>query len=327
MLLIFYSGIRTSNILHSLITYLPQNKLGVVIDTSNILNLSNMKIYLCLRALVHSLMRVEYDNSYRVFNYLRKFDYTKQIQFTDFDVAMSIFLNELLSKGEKLSEIIEKIRKNFLIEAKILPVNEEFSPIYVKTGQKTLPYIEYLQTNDIELKIQELSLEEVENKKTCEDIKEIANSTEYILLLPDDLVSFYAMLHIPGLKKILEDVPCPSFAICPITAASKFKPNYIDILHKIGYTNINALEFSKLLENLVDTIIIDESQKEYREQIQNLGFQVIVGNLAIQNKAQSFELSSFLFNIFPLKETVKPSKTNVVTRFFSRLMKRKPETT
>jgi 2-phospho-L-lactate transferase/gluconeogenesis factor (CofD/UPF0052 family) len=327
MLLIFYSGIRTSNILHSLITYLPQNKLGFVIDTSNILNLSNMKMYLCLRALVHSLMRLEYDNSYRVFSFLKKFEYTKKIQFTDLDIAMSIFLNELISKGEKLSDIIDKISKNFMIESKIFPVSEDFSSVYVKTGQKTLPYLEYLQTNDPELKFQELSLEELENKKLCEKLKDIANNAEYILLLPDDLVSFYTMLRVPGLKKILEDVPCPSFALCPITATSKFNPSYLDILHKIGYPNVNALEFSKLLENLVDTIILDESQKEYREQIQNLGFQVITGNLAIQNKAQSFELSSFLFNIFPLKETVKPSKTNIVTRFLSRLVKRKPETT
>ena len=43
--------------------------------------------------------------------------------------------------------------------------------------------------------------------------------------------------------------------------------------------------FQNYLENLVDTIILDESQKDYREQIQNLGFQVIIGNLAIQSKA------------------------------------------
>lgn len=327
MLLIFYSGIRTSNILHSLITYLPQSKLEFVIDTSNILNLSSLKIPLCLRALIHSLMRAEYATSYRVFNFLKKFEYAQKIQFADFDVAMSMLLNELLSKGEKLSDIINKISRNFMIESKIFPVSEDFSPIYVKTGQKTLPFGEYIQTNDPALKFQELSLEELENKKLCENLKDIANNAEYILLLPDDLVSFYAMLRVPGLKKILEDVPCPSFALCPITATSKINPNYVDILHKIGYTDINALDFSKLLENLVDTIIIDESQKDYREQIQNLGFQVIIGNLAIQSKAQSFELSSFLFNIFPLKETVKPSKTNVVTRFLSRLIKRKPDDT
>ena len=114
MLLIFYSGIRTSNILHSLITYLPQNKLEFVIDTSNILNLSILKIPLCLRALIHSLMRAEYATSYRVFNFLKKFEYAQKIQFADFDVAMSILLNELLSKGEKLSDTIAKISKNFM---------------------------------------------------------------------------------------------------------------------------------------------------------------------------------------------------------------------
>ncbi len=325
MLLIFYSGTRMSNILHSLITYLPHNKLGFVIDTSNVLNLSGTQMNLCLRALIHSLMRVEYLNTYRTFKFLKKFEYQKtQLQFTDLDLAISIYLTEeIKSKGKKFSELIEKIRQLFSIDASIIPISEEFLPIKLKLGTKTTNYLTYLRSNNSDLKIQEILFDGYENIKPHERLKEIANNSEYILLLPNDLVVFHAMLQIPGVRKILEDVPCPIFAICPITGSKIMTEKYISVLTKLGYADINAMEFAKTVENLADTLIIDESQNDYKESIQNLGFQVKIGNLGIKNKTESFELASYLFNLFPLKETVKPSKANLVSRFFTRLVKKK----
>ena len=162
-----------------------------------------------------------------------------------------------------------------------------------------------------------------EEKKPSDKLKNIANNSEYILLMPNDLVAFHAMLHLPGVRKILEEVPCPIFAICPFNDLYFLNDKQKIALNRLGYNNISALEFSKTVEKLADTIIIDESQKEYKDEIQNLGFQVSIGNLAIKNKTESFELANFLFNLFPLKDTVKPSKANVVTRFFSRLVKKK----
>ncbi|MFX1296317.1 MAG: 2-phospho-L-lactate transferase CofD family protein [Promethearchaeota archaeon] len=323
MLLIFYSGTRISNILHSLISYLPQNKLGFVIDTSNVLHLSGTPMNLCLRTLLHSMMHVEDLNTYRVHKFLKKLQYEKYIQFTDLDIALSIFLNEMITKGETFSDLIEKLREQFSIEAEIIPISEEILPITVRIGQKSIPYLDYLQTGDNELKIQEILFEGFENKNPSDNLKKIANNSEYILLLPNDLITFHAMLQVPGVKKILEEVPCPIFAICPINNLYFLTNNQKIALNRLDYNNINALEFSKTVEKLADTIIIDESQKELKDQIQNLGFQVAIGNLSIKNKTESFELANFLFNLFPLKETVKPSKANVVTRFFTRLIKRK----
>ena len=325
MLLIFYSGTRISNILHSLITYLPQNKLGFVIDTSNVLDLSGTQMNLCLRALIHGLMRVEYTTTYRIFKFLKKFEYRKtQLQFTDLDLAISIFLTEEINlKGKKFSEIIEQIRAQFSIDAQIIPVCEEILPISLKLGTKTTDYLEYIRSNNADIKFQEVSFDGYEEKKPNERLKEMANKSEYILLLPNDLIGFHAMLQVPGVRKILEDVPCPIFAICPITGSNIITEKQINVLSKMGYAEINALEFVKTVENLADTIIIDESQKDYKEPIQKLGFQVNIGNLAIKNKTESFELASYLFNLFPLKETVKPSKASAVSRFFNRLVKKK----
>ncbi len=323
MLLIFYSGNRISNILHSLITYLPQNKLGFVFDTSNILNLSGTPIYLCLRALLHSLMRVEFQNTYRVYKYLKKFEYDKSLQFTDLDIATSIFMDETLHKGKKISELIQKIRDEFSIEAQLLPITESIFPISIRIGQKLFSYPAFLQEEIPEQKVQEILFNGYENKKPSENLKDIANSSEYILLLPNDLVAFQAMLQVPGVKKIIEEVPCPIFAICPITDTFIVTDRQRILLNKLGYNEINALEFSRTVDKLADTIIIDESQKVFKEQITNLGFQVTIGNLSIKNKTEAFELANFLFNLFPLKETAKPSKANVVTRFFTRLVKKK----
>ncbi|HUX99615.1 MAG TPA: 2-phospho-L-lactate transferase CofD family protein [Candidatus Deferrimicrobium sp.] len=323
MLLIFYSGIRISNILYSLINYLPQNKLGFVIDTSNVMDLSGTQMNLCLRTLIHSLMRVEYPNTYRVHKFLTKFQYDKTfLQFTDLDLAISIYLNEMVSQGKKNSELINDLRTDFSIDAQILPVCEQTLPITLKIGTRTIPYLDYLKTEITDTKIQEIIIN-YENKKPTENLKEIANNSEYILIAPNDLVSFNAMFHLPGIRKILEEVPCPIFAICPFTNIKTLSEKQINVYNKIGYTALNALEFSKTVESLVDTIIIDGSQKDFKEQIQNLGFQVSIGNLGIKNKTEAFELASFLFNLFPLKETIQPSKTNVVSRFFSRLVKKK----
>ncbi|MHA1650525.1 MAG: hypothetical protein ACTSYB_10045 [Candidatus Helarchaeota archaeon] len=301
MLLIFYSGTRISNILYSIVTYLPQDKLAFSYDTSNLINLAGIKMNLCLRALLNSLMRLKYPKTYRVYNYLRKFELTPYIQFTDLDVAIAIYLTELTAKGKKISNLLKNIRTNFSIDAKILPVCEESLPITIKTLTKSYSLIDFLQGPSSEKQIQEITFNGFESKKANEELKKFANKSEYILLLPNDLVAFHAMLLPPNLRKILTEAPCPIFAIFPITDLNLLNSNQIAILNKLGYTEINALEFSKNVENLADIIIIDETQKIYKEQIQNLGFQVYDYDLKIKNKKDAFELATFLFNLFPLK--------------------------
>ncbi|NVM30425.1 MAG: hypothetical protein HWN65_16380 [Candidatus Helarchaeota archaeon] len=301
MLLIFYSGIRISNILYSMLQYLPQEKLGLVYDTSNVIDLAGIEMNLCLRAILNSLMRVKYPKTYRVYNYLKKFEVNPYLQFTDLDVAIAIFLTELASKGKKISDLLNKIRENFSIEAQLLPICDEVLPITIKTLSKSYQLINFFQALNPDKKIQEVGFTGFENKKPSENLKKVANKSEYILLLPSDLVAFYAMLNVPGVRKILQDVPCPIFAIFPIIDLNFLSEEQIGVLNKLGYDEINALEFSKTVENLADIIIIDETQKIYKDQIQNLGFQVYVRDLKIKNKKEAFELASFLFNLFPLK--------------------------
>jgi 2-phospho-L-lactate transferase/gluconeogenesis factor (CofD/UPF0052 family) len=302
MLLIFYSGTRISNILYSITTYLPQDKLGFVIDTSNVIKLSGIRMNLCLRAILNSLMRVQYPKTYRVYNFLKKFkDIQTSIQFTDLDVAMAIYLTEMLTKGTKTLDLEDTIRKNFSIDARIIPVCDEILPITIKLGVKSMFYSEYLHTTTPDAKIQELSFNGIETKKPNENLKKVANKSEYILLLPNDLVAFHAMLQVPGVRKILEDISSPIFAIFPITDRNFLTTEEINILNKLGYTDINAVEFSKTVENLADIIIIDETQKVYKEQIMNAGFQVYVRDLKVKNKKEAFDLATFLFNLFPLK--------------------------
>ncbi|MHA1276565.1 MAG: 2-phospho-L-lactate transferase CofD family protein [Candidatus Helarchaeota archaeon] len=323
MLLIFYTGNRISNILHSLITYLPQNKLGFVLDTSNILNLAGTPINLCMRALLHALMRIEYTNTYRVHKFLKKLELDRKIQFTDLDLAISIFLNESMVKGVSFSELLEKLRTQFSIDAQIIPVSDQNLPISVRIGQKIIPYSNYVQVETSEGKIQEILFNNYEDLKPSGNLKKLANNSEYILLAPNDLIAFHAILQISPIKKILEDVPCPVFAICPINPLFFVTNNQKTILQRLGYSNLNAFEFSKTVQKLADTIIIDESQRKFTKEISNLGFQVRIGNLAIKNKTESFDLANFLFDLFPLKDTARPSKANVVTQFFSRLVKKK----
>jgi len=287
MLLIFYSGTRISNILYSIVTYLPQEKLGFVIDTSSVIDLSGIQMNLCLRALLNSLMRVKYPKTYRVYNYLKKFGINPYLQFTDLDVAIAIFLTELTSKGQKIGDLLNVIRENFSIDAQITPVSEGFLPITIKTLNKSFPMIDFLQAMPPDKKIQEVTFEGFENKKPNENLKKLANQAEYILLLPNDLVAFHAMLLVPGVKKILKDVPCPIFAIFPIVDHSLLTNDEITILNKLDYLEINSLEFSKNVENLADIIIIDNNQNLYKEQIQNLGFQVYLKDLKIKKKSSS----------------------------------------
>ncbi len=301
MLLIFYSGIRISNILYSIVTYLPQEKLGFVMDTSNIIDLSGIQMNLCLRALLNSLMRVKYPKTYRVYNYLKKFDYNPYLQFTDLDIAISTYLTELASKGKKVTDLLNKVRENFSIDAPILPACNDNLMITIKTLTKSYNLIEFLQSENPDKKIQEIIFNGYENKKPTDDLKKIANKAEYILLLPNDLVSFHAILQCPGVKKLLKTVPCPIFAIFSVIDQNLLTKEEISVLNKMGYSDINALEFSKTVENLADIIIIDEKQKIYKDQIQNLGFQVYVTDLKIKNKKEAFELATFLFNLFPLK--------------------------
>ena len=301
MLLIFYSGIRISNILYSVVTYLPQEKLGFVFDTSNVIDLSGIKMNLCLRALLNKLMRVQYPKTYRVHNFLKKFETIPYLQFTDLDIAIAIYLTELVAEGKKYAELLDNIRENFSIDAQITPVSEGDLAVTIKTLNKSFPIINFLQSMSPDKKIQEISFNDFENKKPSENLKKMANKSEYILLLPNDLIAFHAMLLVPGVKKILQDVPCPIFAIFPIIDVKHLTSEETSILNKLGYDEINALEFAKSVENLADIIVIDEDQKIYKDQIQNLGFQVYVTNLKIKNKKEALELASFLFNLFPLK--------------------------
>ncbi len=286
---------------------MPQEELAVIANTINNVNVLGLEIYPDLEYLIFLLagkLDIRYwetlqGDTYSFMDALSNFVEKEDLWFRFGDILFShiIVRKHLMNTGKSFSEAIEIIAQKLGITAKVLPMTDDKVVFKVSTDQGDLPFLEY-RNKELEGLIKEVKKIEydgIKKAKANSNIYDYLSKSDAIVIGPSNPpLNVEPMLAFQDIKNAIEKAHCSVIAISPVLGDEPIDQPMRRLMEEaIGIgTSIN--DIVERYPGLIDTLIIDENDEKYKEQLEDLGMEVIVTKVRIGTQENRTKLAEIV---------------------------------
>ena len=112
-----------------------------------------------------------------------------------------------------------------------------------------------------------------------------------IIFAPSNpIVSISPIIKIRGIRKFLQKSKSLKVAVSPIIKGRAVKGPAREMLVHAGYRP-NVLGVAQFYKNLIDVLVIDQSDKKFTKSIESLGIKVLTHNIILNNNSIKYNLA------------------------------------
>jgi len=300
-------GLRTTRFLEGLLRVMPQEDLAVIANTINNVNVLGLKIYPDLEYLLFLLagkLDIRYWETIQgdTYSFMDALSYLVDkedlwFRFGDILISHVIFRNHLMTTGKSFSEAIEIIAQKLGIIAKVIPMTSDDVVFKVSTDQGDLPFLEY-RNKELQGLIKEVKKVEysgIDKAKPNSEIEATLSKSDAIVIGPSNPpLNIEPMLAFQDIKNAIEKASCNVIAISPVLGDEPIDQPMRRLIEEaigIGTSIINIVE---RYPGLIDTLIIDENDEKYKEQLEDMGMEVIVTKVRIGTQENRTKLAEIV---------------------------------
>jgi LPPG:FO 2-phospho-L-lactate transferase len=142
----------------------------------------------------------------------------------DRDLAMCLLRTELMRGGERLTVAHQAVVRALGVEARVLPMSDEPVRAHVITGQRSLPFQEFMVRERAALPIDGVELAGIEHARPTPEALAAIESADSIVIGPSNpVISIGPILAVPGLRAALEAAAAPVVAMSPFVGGRAVK--------------------------------------------------------------------------------------------------------
>lgn len=208
---------------------------------------------------------------------LKKLDCPELLRIGDKDRATKI-QKTVLMKKYGLSKAVDIQRKKMGIKSKVIPMSDEHSDITVKTSIGHLKFHEFLIEHQTKPEVFGIDYTSV---KPSPNIIEIIEESEMVIIGPSNpITSILPIVNLEGVEKALKNNYV--VAVSPIIGNNPFSGPAGKFMKSMGY-EVSSFGVASIYKNFLDKFIIDDVDRELKENIEKLVKEVIVANTNMKN--------------------------------------------
>ncbi len=290
MITILYGGTRTAQFLEGLMRVIPQEKFSVIANTMNIVDVLGLEIHPNLEYLMFLLagrLDIRYwktikNDTYSFMNalsYLMDNEEELWFRFGDTLIAHVAFRNYLMSQGKSFSEANEIIAKKLGITAQVIPMTDDKLTFKVVTDQGDMTFLEYRakEPQDLINEVKKIEFVGIDKAKVNSMVGNALSHCDTILIGPSNPpIYIEPILAFHDIKHALETASCNVIAISPVIGDAPIETPIRRIIEEALGHGTSLIEIIERYPGLIDTLVIDESDAEYKEQLEEMGMEVII---------------------------------------------------
>ena len=308
MITLLYGGSRTAQFLEGLLRIVPQEKFSIIANTINNIEVLDLEIIPNLEYLLFLLagkLDIRYwktiqGDTYSFMNSLSSLMNTEEnlwFRFGDTLIALVVFRHYLMSQGKSFSEAIEIIAERLGIKARVIPMTDDKVKFKVITDQGEMSYLEF-KAKEPQGKIKEIKKIEyvgIDKAKANSKVGDALSRCDAILIGPSNPPIYLTpMIAIQDIKNAIEKASCNVIAISPIISDIPLESPVKRITEEALGHGTSLLEIVKRYPGLIDTLVIDESDEKYKDQLEELGMEVIVTNVSLGDYEKRTKLAELV---------------------------------
>ena len=232
------------------------------------------------------------DETWKTHNVLGELGADNWFKLGDKDLALHLHRSKALKNGETLTSITQDIAERFKLKNIILPMSDHIIQTVVDTDKGSMPFQEYFVKESTTPKVREISFES-KHPKTTKEVLEAINDPElsgFLIAPSNPYLSIDPILSIDKIKQTLMQSNKPRVAVSPIIGRDSVKGPTAKIMQEMGL-EVNVMTIANHYENLIDGLIIDNTDEEYIQAIESFGIKVKVTNILMHDNDDKTRLA------------------------------------
>ncbi|MEI8297193.1 MAG: 2-phospho-L-lactate transferase [Pseudomonadota bacterium] len=246
---------------------LPADALQVVVNTGDDFDLLHLRICPDLDTALYTLGDREHreqgwgrrDESWDLMGTLESLGEPMWFKLGDADTALHVLRTHRLRSGIRLTEVIDDVRRQFGIRARILPMTDCTVATRVETDDGELAFQEYFVRRRCEPRVRAIRFEGAATAHTTAEVLAALDAPELeaIVLCPSNpYLSIDPLLAVPDLRAALEKRRVPLIAVSPLIGNTAVKGPTAKIMAELGVAS-SAAAIAAHYAGLIDALVID----------------------------------------------------------------------
>jgi LPPG:FO 2-phospho-L-lactate transferase len=238
------------------------------------------------------------DDSFVFMEQMKRFEQEYWFKVGDKDLALHIVRTNFLKEGKSLSWITEWIRKKLSVSPVIMPASDDHFETRIETPIGDMHIQEYWVKYHAELSISNIRYKGIEQAVPSGNALEAIRNSDIIVIAPGNPISSIGPItSIPGIRKELSLRKEKVVAVSPIIGNEALSGPASKYMRAMGIES-SPIGIASHYADVVSNLVISESDKEYENQIRNIGVNVYKTNIIMDNENDEINLSNYILNLF-----------------------------
>ena len=290
-------GVGAAKFLRGLIEIIPQEKITVIVNTADDIELHGLHISPDLDIIMYTLAGLVDEekgwgiqgDTFNGLNMFHKYGLETWFKLGDKDLATHIFRTNLLKTGSPLDEITLRLCESLGIRARILPVTNEKLASQIVTEAGKIHFEEYLVKREAKDRVLDVIIEGKFALPAAGVIEAIREADGVIVCPSNPIVSIGPILEVRNVREALKNA-AKVIAISPIVQGATIKGPADKLMRGLGL-EVSAYSVAYLYQDFLDVFIFDEADIIEREKIEALGMKAITTDTVMQTLENKVNLA------------------------------------
>lgn len=238
------------------------------------------------------------DDSFVFMEQMKRLEQDYWFKIGDKDLALHIVRTNFLKEGKSLSWITEWIRKKLSVSPVIIPASDDHFETRIETPIGDMHIQEYWVKHRAELDISNIRYKGIEQAIPSGKALEAIRNSDIIVIAPGNPISSIGPItSIRAIRKELSSRKEKVVAVSPLIGNAALSGPASKYMQAMGIES-SPIGIASHYADIVSTLVISESDKEYENQIRNIGVNVYKTNIIMDNEQDEINLSNYILNLF-----------------------------
>jgi LPPG:FO 2-phospho-L-lactate transferase len=218
------------------------------------------------------------DETWHTFETLERIGSEPWFRIGDRDLATHLTRTTLLREGKTLTEATARVTQGWGVQARLLPVTDDYLRTLIETDEGTLRFQEYFVKHRWQPAVRAIHFAGVATARATPQVLKVIEGASAIILCPSNpLISIGPLLAVAPLREALQQARAPIVAVSPLVGGQAIKGPAAKIFAELG-EEPSALAVAHRYADFLDGFLLDQQDAHETPAIEALGLQVALAD-------------------------------------------------
>ena len=302
-------GTGTPKLLQGLVQVVGQEKLSVIANTGEDLEVSGLYVAPDLDSVVYTLANVIdertwygiHENTFSCYEMLKRLGQEELLRLGDRDRAVHLYRTVSLKRGKTLSKVTDSLCERFGVRARVMPMSNERVRTRVHTESGEMSFNEFWVARRARDRVINVTFDGAEKAKAAPGVLEALEDSDAIIIGPSNPVtSMGPILAIEEIEAVLSENRVKVMAVSPIVGNAPVSGPAGVLMRGLGY-EVSPKGVAQIYRGVASTLVIHESDGIFVREIEGFGMRVALADLLMPDRAARVRLARTILGLIKLR--------------------------